>query len=93
MFSDIKNTLFVIICINIAYVITSYSIHYTKLYEDMYYPAVFGFWNKTETFTETLLRKDKVLRQKIEEYITRSKQMIGDIDFRIADVTSSYNFV
>lgn len=55
---------------------------------DMYYPAVFGFWNKTETFTETLLRKDKVLRQKIEEYITRSKQMIGDIDFRIADVTS-----
>jgi 2-polyprenyl-3-methyl-5-hydroxy-6-metoxy-1,4-benzoquinol methylase len=56
--------------------------------EDMYYPAVFGFWKKTETFTATLLKKDKLLRQKMEEYIVRSKQMMSDIDARITSLIS-----
>ncbi len=53
---------------------------------DMFYPAVFGFWKKAEISTATILKKDKVLRFKIEEYIVRSKQMMSDIDARISSL-------
>ncbi len=54
---------------------------------DVFYPAVFGFWKKAEAIPVNLL-KDKVLRQKIEEYITRSKQMMSEIDSRINELIS-----
>lgn len=50
---------------------------------NMFYPAVFGFWKKTNTFTAAILKKDKTLRSKTEEYIIRSKQLMADIDSRI----------
>jgi SAM-dependent methyltransferase len=56
---------------------------------DMFYPAVFGFWKKADAFSATLLKQDGILRQKIEEYIDHSKQMMRDIDARISGVIAS----
>ncbi len=53
---------------------------------DMFYPAIFGFWRKAEIFTATILKKDRLLRFKIEEYIAHSKKMMNDIDARIGSL-------
>lgn len=56
---------------------------------NMYYPAVFGFWSKNKETSQIIqLKKDEVLLQKIKEYIIRSKQMMHDIDTRIAQLIS-----
>jgi len=56
---------------------------------NMYYPAVFGFWRKNKEAVQMMqLKKDEVLFRKIEEYIFRSKQMLSDIDARIAQLIS-----
>lgn len=53
---------------------------------DMYYPAVFGFWRQVETAASSPLKKDEPLRKKLEDYITRSKKMMRDIDSRISEL-------
>lgn len=53
---------------------------------DTYYPAVYGFWKKDETLSTKALIRDDELRLKVDEYILRSKQIMDDIDARIAGV-------
>lgn len=53
---------------------------------NMYYPAVFGFWRQVENAPSSPLKKDQVLRQKLEDYIARSKKMLSDIDSRISEL-------
>jgi 2-polyprenyl-3-methyl-5-hydroxy-6-metoxy-1,4-benzoquinol methylase len=53
---------------------------------DIFYPAVFGFWEKADDLEALLLKKDNDLRVKIEEYITLSKQKMQEIDSRIASL-------
>jgi 2-polyprenyl-3-methyl-5-hydroxy-6-metoxy-1,4-benzoquinol methylase len=50
---------------------------------NMFYPAVFGFWVLSDTPVSPALRKDEELRLRIEEYIARSKEIMGEIDSRI----------
>lgn len=58
------------------------------LNDKMDYPAVYGFWKLAKN-TKTYFSKDDVLRQKINEYIARSKEMIQRIDRQIANLISS----
>ncbi len=51
---------------------------------DMFYPAVFGFWKKSDALTDAPLKKDENLKLKIEEYIVRSKKIMSDIDTRLS---------
>jgi len=53
---------------------------------NMYYPAVLGFWRQAENVPSSPFKKDKVLRQKLEEYIDHSKKMLSDIDSRISEL-------
>jgi hypothetical protein len=53
---------------------------------NMYYPAVFGFWRQVETTPSFTLKKDELLRRKLEDYIRRSKKMMSNIDSRISEL-------
>lgn len=55
---------------------------------NMYYPAVFTFWRRVENAPSSPLKKDEILRQKLEDYIDRSKKMLSDIDSRISELIS-----
>lgn len=51
---------------------------------NMFYPAVFGFWKKTGALPASPLQKDATLRLKIDEYMSRSRQIMSEIDSRIS---------
>ncbi len=53
---------------------------------NLFYPAVFGFWKKADVSMATFMKRDAVLRLKIEEYIVQSKQMLSDIDSRLVSL-------
>lgn len=55
---------------------------------DMRYPAVFGVWKRVEGAPPAALKKDGLLRQRIEDYIDRSKKMMSEIDAQIAGLIS-----
>lgn len=57
-----------------------------KVATDIYYPAIFGVWTKTDGHPPKLVKKDKFLRSKMEEYINRSKKMTIEIDAQISKI-------
>jgi len=57
-----------------------------KINEQMYYPAAFGFWQKPGNAIPFTHKNDSTLRAKIEEYISRSTQMMREIDAQVSAI-------
>lgn len=53
---------------------------------NIFYPAIFGFWEKSDLDTPTLFKKDNDLKIRIEEYIRRSKKIMNSIDSQISSL-------